>query len=60
MNAPAKTNEIDPLLHPAQVAKLLGCRTRGWLSLGLVTRGPVSSRSGALCDTGCPPCVSTS
>jgi hypothetical protein len=23
MDAPAKNNEIDPLLHPAQVAKLL-------------------------------------
>jgi hypothetical protein len=24
MSAPAKTNELDPLLHPVQFAKLLG------------------------------------
>ena len=31
MNAPAKPNEIDPLLHPAQVAKLLGV-SHSWLA----------------------------
>jgi predicted DNA-binding transcriptional regulator AlpA len=31
MNAPAKTNEIDPLLHPREVAKLLGVST-SWLA----------------------------
>jgi len=31
MSAPAKTNEIDPLLHPAQVAKLLSV-SRSWLA----------------------------
>ena len=31
MNAPAKTNEIDPLLHPAAVAKILGV-SQSWLS----------------------------
>ena len=31
MSAPAKTNEIDPLLHPAQVAKLLGV-SLSWLA----------------------------
>jgi hypothetical protein len=31
MNAPAKTPEIDPLLHPARVAKLLGV-SHSWLA----------------------------
>jgi predicted DNA-binding transcriptional regulator AlpA len=31
VSAPAKTNEIDPLLHPAQVAKLLGVSS-SWLA----------------------------
>jgi predicted DNA-binding transcriptional regulator AlpA len=31
MNAPAKTNEIDPLLHAAQVAKLLRV-SHSWLA----------------------------
>jgi predicted DNA-binding transcriptional regulator AlpA len=31
MSAPAKTNEIDPLLHPVQVAKLLGV-SLSWLA----------------------------
>jgi predicted DNA-binding transcriptional regulator AlpA len=31
MSAPAKPNEIDPLLHPAQVAKLLGM-SLSWLA----------------------------
>jgi len=31
MIAPAKTNDIDPLLHPAQVAKLLGV-SLSWLA----------------------------
>jgi predicted DNA-binding transcriptional regulator AlpA len=31
MSAPAKTNEIDPLLHPVQVAKLLGVSS-SWLA----------------------------
>jgi predicted DNA-binding transcriptional regulator AlpA len=31
MSAPAKPNEIDPLLHPAQVAKLLGV-SLSWLA----------------------------
>jgi predicted DNA-binding transcriptional regulator AlpA len=31
MSAPAKTNEIDPLLHPAHVAKLLGV-SLSWLA----------------------------
>ena len=31
MNAPAKTNDIDPLLHPAEVAKLLGVSS-SWLA----------------------------
>jgi predicted DNA-binding transcriptional regulator AlpA len=31
MSALAKTNEIDPLLHPAQVAKLLGV-SLSWLA----------------------------
>jgi predicted DNA-binding transcriptional regulator AlpA len=31
VNAPAKTNEIDSLLHPAQVAKLLGV-SHSWLA----------------------------
>ena len=31
MSAPAKTNEIDPLLHSAQVAKLLGV-SLSWLA----------------------------
>jgi predicted DNA-binding transcriptional regulator AlpA len=31
MSAPAKTNELDPLLHPAQVAKLLGVSS-SWLA----------------------------
>jgi predicted DNA-binding transcriptional regulator AlpA len=30
-SAPAKTNEIDPLLHPAQVAKLRGVSS-SWLA----------------------------
>jgi hypothetical protein len=30
MNAPAKPNEIDPLLHPDHVAKLLGVSS--WLA----------------------------
>jgi len=29
--APAKTNELDPLLHPVQVAKLLGV-SLSWLA----------------------------
>jgi len=31
MSAPAKTNEPDPLLHPVQVAKLLGVSS-SWLA----------------------------
>jgi predicted DNA-binding transcriptional regulator AlpA len=31
MNGPAKSNEIDPLLHPAQVATLLGVSI-SWLA----------------------------
>jgi predicted DNA-binding transcriptional regulator AlpA len=31
MSAPAKTNELDPLLHPAQVAKLLAV-SPSWLA----------------------------
>jgi predicted DNA-binding transcriptional regulator AlpA len=31
MGAPAKTNEIDPLLHPPQVAKLLSV-SLSWLA----------------------------
>jgi predicted DNA-binding transcriptional regulator AlpA len=31
MNAPGKTSEIDPLLHSAQVAKLLGVSS-SWLA----------------------------
>jgi predicted DNA-binding transcriptional regulator AlpA len=31
MTAPAKNNEIEPLLHPAQVAKLLGV-SLSWLA----------------------------
>jgi predicted DNA-binding transcriptional regulator AlpA len=31
MSAPAKPNEIDPLLHPAQVAELLGV-SLSWLA----------------------------
>jgi predicted DNA-binding transcriptional regulator AlpA len=31
MSAPAKSNEMDPLLHTAQVAKLLGVST-SWLA----------------------------
>jgi hypothetical protein len=31
MSAPAKTNEIDPLLHPAHVAKLLAV-SPSWLA----------------------------
>jgi len=36
MIAPAKTNEIDPLLHPAQVAKLLGV-SLSWLAKSRLT-----------------------
>ena len=38
MSAPAK-NEIDPLLHPAQVAKLLGV-SLSWLAKSLNGTGP--------------------
>ncbi|HEY7301806.1 MAG TPA: DNA-binding protein [Xanthobacteraceae bacterium] len=31
MGAPAKTNELDPLLHPVQVAKLVGV-SLSWLA----------------------------
>jgi predicted DNA-binding transcriptional regulator AlpA len=31
MSAPAKTDELDPLLHPAQVAKLLAV-SPSWLA----------------------------
>jgi predicted DNA-binding transcriptional regulator AlpA len=31
MSAPAKNNEIDPLLHPAQVSKLLAV-SPSWLA----------------------------
>jgi predicted DNA-binding transcriptional regulator AlpA len=31
MNAPLKPNDIDPLLHPAAVAKILGV-SQSWLS----------------------------
>jgi predicted DNA-binding transcriptional regulator AlpA len=31
MNAPLKTNDIDPLLHPPHVAKLLGV-SESWLA----------------------------
>jgi predicted DNA-binding transcriptional regulator AlpA len=31
MSAPAKTNEIDPLLHPAHVARLLAV-SPSWLA----------------------------
>jgi predicted DNA-binding transcriptional regulator AlpA len=31
MSAPAKTNELDPLLHPTQVARLLGV-SPSWLA----------------------------
>jgi len=31
MSAPGKANEIDPLLHPAHVAKLLGV-SPSWLA----------------------------
>jgi predicted DNA-binding transcriptional regulator AlpA len=31
MSTPAKTNELDPLLHPAQVAKLLAV-SPSWLA----------------------------
>jgi predicted DNA-binding transcriptional regulator AlpA len=31
MSAPAKTNELDPLLYPAQVAKLLAV-SPSWLA----------------------------
>jgi len=31
MSAPAKTNELDPLLHPVQVAKLLSV-SLSWLA----------------------------
>jgi len=34
--APAKTNEIDPLLHPAQVAKVLGV-SLSWLAKSRMT-----------------------
>jgi hypothetical protein len=57
MNAPAKTNEIDPLLHPAQVAKLLGV-SDSWLAKSRLT-GRASSRLVVLCATLCPPCAST-
>jgi predicted DNA-binding transcriptional regulator AlpA len=36
MSAPAKANEIDPLLHPAQVAKLLGV-SLSWLAKSRLT-----------------------
>ena len=36
MNAPAKTNDIDPLLHPAEVAKLLGVSS-SWLAKSRLT-----------------------
>jgi predicted DNA-binding transcriptional regulator AlpA len=36
MNAPGKTNEIDPLLHPPQVAKLLGV-SQSWLAKSRLT-----------------------
>jgi predicted DNA-binding transcriptional regulator AlpA len=31
MSAPAKTNELDPLLHPTQVARLFGV-SPSWLA----------------------------
>jgi predicted DNA-binding transcriptional regulator AlpA len=31
MSAPAKNNDVDPLLHPPQVAKLLGV-SASWLA----------------------------
>jgi predicted DNA-binding transcriptional regulator AlpA len=31
MGVPTKANEVDPLLHPAQVAKLLGVSS-SWLA----------------------------
>jgi predicted DNA-binding transcriptional regulator AlpA len=36
MGAPAKNNEIDPLLHPAQVAKLLSV-SPSWLAKSRLT-----------------------
>jgi hypothetical protein len=36
MNAPAKNNELDPLLHPAHVAKLLGV-SHSWLAKSRLT-----------------------
>jgi len=36
MGAPAKTSEIDPLLHPAQVAKVLGV-SLSWLAKSRMT-----------------------
>ena len=36
MNAPAKTNEIDPLLHSAEVAELLGV-SLSWLAKSRLT-----------------------
>jgi hypothetical protein len=35
----APENEIDPLLHPAQVAKLLAVSHRGWPSLASTALG---------------------
>jgi predicted DNA-binding transcriptional regulator AlpA len=36
MSAPAKNNEIDPLLHPAHVAKLMGVSS-SWLAKSRLT-----------------------
>jgi predicted DNA-binding transcriptional regulator AlpA len=46
MNAPAKTHDIDPLLHTAQVAKLLGVST-SWLAKSRVNgTGPRFTKFG--------------
>jgi predicted DNA-binding transcriptional regulator AlpA len=40
MNAPLKKNDIDPLLHPTEVAKILGV-SNSWLSKSrLTSTGP--------------------
>jgi predicted DNA-binding transcriptional regulator AlpA len=60
MNAPAKNNEIDPLLHPAHVAKLLGV-SHSWLAKSRLTgTGPRFIKLGRAVGTLCPLCASTS
>ena len=60
MSAPAKNNEIDPLLYPAHVAKCSASRCLGSLMRGTRVMARVTSRSVARSATPHQPFASIS